>query len=152
MNTFFCVLDACVCSHIFHPFVFVNPYVFTGLPVFVVKRWGTNNRAPNSFKRGKSKNVNKTAVTVTWATFAMTRDRHRRGAQSPRISLKSASNCAAGLEVLSFLPLGVAMGQMHYAFSETLARIRPIRWRGVEEWNPLWMKIFWIAKTFGMYD
>lgn len=133
-------------------FVFASPCVFTGLPVFVVKRWGTNNRAPNSFKRGKSKNINKTAVTVTRVTFAVTRDRHRRGTQSPRISLKSVSNCAAGLEVLSFLPLGVAVGQMHYAFSETLARIRPFRWRGVNGWNPLWMKKFRIVKTFGMHD
>lgn len=75
----------------------------------------------------KSNNINKTAVSVTRVTFAVTGDRHRRGTQSPRIPLKSASNCAAGLEVLSFLPLGViAVGQMHPAFSGTLGRIRPI--------------------------
>lgn len=103
------------------------------LYAFVVKRWGANSRTPNSFKRGKSININKTAVTVTCVTFAVTGDRHQRATHSPRISLKSASNCASALEVLCFLPLGVAVGQMHQAFSETLARIRPISWTGVKD-------------------
>lgn len=103
------------------------------LYAFVVKRWGANSRTPNSFKRGKSININKTAVPVTCVTFAVTGDRHQRATHSPRISLKSASNCASALEVLCFLPLGVAVGQMHQAFSETLARIRPISWTGVKD-------------------
>ena len=133
--TFF-VFYRCVCTQIDlfqYLCLFVSPCV--SLPVirvFVVKRWGANNRAPNSFKRRKSNNINKTAVSVTRVTFAVTGDRHRRGTYCLRISLKSASNCAIGLEVLSFLPLGVAAGQMHSAFSETLARIRPISWTGVK--------------------
>lgn len=103
------------------------------LDVFVVKRWGANNRAANSFRRGKSNTVNTTVVPVTCVTFAVTGDRHQRATHSPRISLKSASNRASGLEVLCFLPLGAAGGQMHQAFSGTLARIRPISWTGVKD-------------------
>lgn len=103
------------------------------LYVFVVKRWGTNNRAANSFRGGKSNTINRTVVPVTCVTFAVTGDRHQRATHSPRISLKLASNRASGLEVLCFLPLGAAGGQMHQAFSGTLARIRPISWTGVKD-------------------
>lgn len=103
------------------------------LYVFVVKRWGANNRAASSFRRGKSNTINRTAVPVTCVTFAVTGDRHPRATHSPRISLKLASSRASGLEVLCFLPLGAAGGQMHQAFSGTLARIRPISWTAVKD-------------------
>lgn len=101
--------------------------------VFVVERWGANNRAASSFRRGKSNTPNRTAVPVTCVTFAVTGDRHRRATHSQRISLKSASSRASGLEVLCFLPLGAAGGQMHQAFSGTLAGIRPISWTAVKD-------------------
>lgn len=108
-------------------------YVCFPVYAFVVKRWGTNNRAANSFRGGKSNTINRTAVPVTCVTFAVTGDRHQRATHSPRISLKLASSPASGLEVLCFLPLGAAGGQMHQAFSGTLARIRPISWTGVKD-------------------
>lgn len=141
------VFYACIWTPVLHHIcVCVGVCVLMFILVFMVRRWGANNGAPNSFKRRKSNNINKTADIVTRVTFAVTGDRHRRATQSSRISLKSASNCAAGLEVLPFLPLGVAVGQMHSAFSETLARIRPISWTGGKDnhcWflkNPVWMQ------------
>lgn len=93
-------------------------------------RW-VNNRAPNSFKkRGEKKKSSGGmddggAVTVTRVTSAATGDGRRRGAQSPRIPLKSAGNCAAALEVLCFLSLGASAGRIQAgsgAFSQTLGR------------------------------
>lgn len=112
--------------------VFVSLCV-SHLFVFVVKRWGANNRAANSFRRGKSKSINRAALPVTCVTFAVTGDTHQRATHSPRISLKLASIGASAVEVLCFLPLGAAGGQMHQAFSGTLARIRPISWTAVKD-------------------
>lgn len=91
-------VNMCVSAHILHhSCVFASLCVCVCfLRVFVVRRWGANNRPPSGFKRRKSNNINKTAVSVTRVTFAVTGDRHRRGARAPRISLKSALNCAAG--------------------------------------------------------
>lgn len=76
---------------------------------------------------GESNSINKAAVGVTRVTFAVTEARHQRGAWSQRASLKSACNCDAGVEVLSFTPGGALLwGQMRPAFSGTLARIRSI--------------------------